>query len=81
MQLKRDLKHADDQCLLLFSEVQKAWKLASSLQVELTNHETYIDKLQVPSFGGCVQLSSIHEFDLLCSQLALSRNGRWRTVD
>lgn len=47
MQLKRALKEADDQCLLLFGEVQKAWKLASSLQADLTSHESYIDKLQV----------------------------------
>jgi hypothetical protein len=51
MQLKRALKEADDQCLLLFGEVQKAWKLASSLQGDLTSHESYIDKLQV-YFGG-----------------------------
>ncbi|XP_024370737.1 kinesin-like protein KIN-14A isoform X3 [Physcomitrium patens] len=47
MQLKRALKEADAQCLLLFDEVQKAWKLASSLQADLTSHESYINKLQV----------------------------------
>lgn len=52
MQLKRTLKEADDQCLLLFGEVQKAWKLASSLQADLTSHEAYIDQLQV-YFSGC----------------------------
>lgn len=45
--LKRALKEADDQCLLLFGEVQKAWKLAASLQAELTSHESHINKLQV----------------------------------
>ena len=47
MYLKRALEEADDQCLLLFGEVQKAWKLASSLQADLTSHESYINKLQV----------------------------------
>lgn len=47
MQLKRALKESDDQCLLLFGEVQKAWKLASSLQADLTSHESYINKLQL----------------------------------
>ncbi len=49
MRLKRALKEADDQCLLLFGEVQKAWKLASSLQEDLNNYETYINELQVLS--------------------------------
>lgn len=47
MELQQSLKEADDQCLLLFGEVQKAWKLASSLQNDLSSHEAYIDKLQV----------------------------------
>nr|AMS24254.1 kinesin 14-V protein [Marsilea vestita] len=32
MELKKRLKDADDQCLLLFNEVQKAWKVAFTLQ-------------------------------------------------
>ncbi|KAG0628922.1 hypothetical protein M758_1G062800 [Ceratodon purpureus] len=47
MHLRSALREADDQCLLLFGEVQKAWKLASSLQADLTSHESYINKLQV----------------------------------
>jgi hypothetical protein len=50
MHLRGALKEADDQCLLLFGEVQKAWKLASSLQADLTSHELYINKLQVPHY-------------------------------
>lgn len=35
MGLKQDLKHANDQCVLLFNEVQKAWKVSSTLQSDL----------------------------------------------
>jgi hypothetical protein len=34
IELKKSLKEADDQCLLLFNEVQKAWKVAFSLQAD-----------------------------------------------
>ncbi|PIN16985.1 Kinesin (KAR3 subfamily) [Handroanthus impetiginosus] len=33
--LKQDLKHANDQCVLLFNEVQKAWKVSFTLQSDL----------------------------------------------
>jgi len=59
MQLRRTLKEADDQCLLLFGEVQKAWKLASSLQADLTSHEAYSDKLQVYFGGGSYFFSGL----------------------
>ncbi|KAG0578552.1 hypothetical protein M758_4G028600 [Ceratodon purpureus] len=61
MQLKRALKEADDQCLLLFGEVQKAWKLASSLQTDLTSHETYIDSLQAENERLNDQISRDHD--------------------
>ncbi|XP_051117491.1 kinesin-like protein KIN-14B [Andrographis paniculata] len=35
MELKQELKHANDQCVLLFNEVQKAWKVSSTLQSDL----------------------------------------------
>ena len=35
MGLKQDLKFADDQCVLLFNEVQKAWKVSFTLQSDL----------------------------------------------
>ncbi|KAL3838647.1 hypothetical protein ACJIZ3_023238 [Penstemon smallii] len=33
--LKQTLKHANDQCVLLFNEVQKAWKVSFTLQSDL----------------------------------------------
>lgn len=33
--LKQALKDANDQCILLFSEVQKAWKVSFTLQSDL----------------------------------------------
>lgn len=33
--LKHSLKEANDQCILLFNEVQKAWRVSSSLQADL----------------------------------------------
>ncbi|CAA2967655.1 kinesin KCA2 [Olea europaea subsp. europaea] len=33
--LKQALKHANDQCVLLFNEVQKAWKVSFTLQSDL----------------------------------------------
>jgi len=47
MRLNQALQQADDQCLLLFGEVQKAWKSAASLQSDLTDHEAQITKLQL----------------------------------
>ena len=35
MGLKQDLKLANDQCVLLFNEVQKAWKVSFTLQSDL----------------------------------------------
>ncbi|KAI3451233.1 hypothetical protein Pfo_007898 [Paulownia fortunei] len=34
-ELKQALKHANDQCVLLFNEVQKAWKVSFTLQSDL----------------------------------------------
>lgn len=34
IELQKTLKEADDQCLLLFNEVQKAWKVAFTLQAD-----------------------------------------------
>lgn len=33
--MKQDLKHSNDQCVLLFNEVQKAWKVSFTLQSDL----------------------------------------------
>ena len=33
--LKQALEDANDQCVLLFNEVQKAWKVSSALQTDL----------------------------------------------
>lgn len=33
--LKQALKDANDQCVLLFNEVKKAWKVSSALQTDL----------------------------------------------
>lgn len=33
--LKQALKDANDQCVLLFNEVQKAWKVSQTLQSDL----------------------------------------------
>lgn len=33
--LKHSLKEANDQCMLLFNEVQKAWRVSSTLQADL----------------------------------------------
>ncbi|KAL3630462.1 Kinesin-like protein KIN-14B [Castilleja foliolosa] len=35
MGIKQDLRHANDQCVLLFNEVQKAWKVSFTLQSDL----------------------------------------------
>ena len=35
MRLEKALKEADDQSLLLFNEVKKAWKVAFALQADL----------------------------------------------
>ncbi|RYR65221.1 hypothetical protein Ahy_A03g011180 isoform D [Arachis hypogaea] len=35
LRLKQALKDANDQCVLLFNEVQKAWKVSSALQTDL----------------------------------------------
>ncbi|KAL8127516.1 hypothetical protein AgCh_014432 [Apium graveolens] len=35
MVLKQALKHANDQCVLLFNEVQKAWKVSFTIQSDL----------------------------------------------
>lgn len=33
--LQQDLKHANEQCVLLFNEVQKAWRVSFTLQSDL----------------------------------------------
>lgn len=35
MFVKKALKHANDQCVLLFNEVQKAWKVSFTIQSDL----------------------------------------------
>ncbi|XP_047951271.1 LOW QUALITY PROTEIN: kinesin-like protein KIN-14B [Salvia hispanica] len=48
MGLKQDLKLANDQCVLLFNEVQKAWKVSFTLQSDLkTENIMLADKFKV----------------------------------
>ncbi|KAL7135493.1 hypothetical protein ABFS83_11G100700 [Erythranthe nasuta] len=48
MELKQDLKHANDQCVLLFNEVQKAWKVSFTLQSDLkTENMMLADKHKI----------------------------------
>ncbi|KAK7407201.1 hypothetical protein VNO78_08913 [Psophocarpus tetragonolobus] len=48
LRLKQALKDANDQCILLFNEVQKAWKVSSSLQTDLkTEHILLADNYKV----------------------------------
>ncbi|XP_024538534.1 kinesin-like protein KIN-14L [Selaginella moellendorffii] len=49
MRTKKSMKDSDDQCLLLFNEVQKAWKVAFDLQAELGVQQAHISKLKVES--------------------------------
>ncbi|KAJ7559928.1 hypothetical protein O6H91_04G107000 [Diphasiastrum complanatum] len=45
--LKKTLKESEDQCLLLFNEVQKAWKVTFDLQADLGAQESHINKLKI----------------------------------
>ncbi|KAL2344412.1 hypothetical protein Fmac_005697 [Flemingia macrophylla] len=48
LELKQALKDANDQCVLLFNEVQKAWKVSSALQTDLkSEHVLLSDKLKI----------------------------------
>ncbi|RDX94254.1 Kinesin-like protein KIN-14A, partial [Mucuna pruriens] len=48
LELKQALKDANDQCVLLFNEVQKAWKVSSALQTDLkSEHVLLSDKHQI----------------------------------
>ncbi|XP_042038788.1 kinesin-like protein KIN-14B [Salvia splendens] len=48
MGLKQDLKLANDQCVLLFNEVQKAWKVSFTLQSDLkTDNIMLADKFKI----------------------------------
>ncbi|KAL8532412.1 hypothetical protein ACS0TY_008855 [Phlomoides rotata] len=48
MGLTQDLRRANDQCVLLFNEVQKAWKVSFTLQSDLkTENIMLADKLKI----------------------------------
>nr|KYP42454.1 Geminivirus Rep-interacting motor protein [Cajanus cajan] len=48
LELKKALKDANDQCVLLFNEVQKAWKVSSALQTDLkSEHVLLSDKHKI----------------------------------
>ncbi|KAL2662406.1 hypothetical protein AAZV13_02G038000 [Glycine max] len=48
LRLKQALKVANDQCVLLFNEVQKAWKVSSALQTDLkSEHILLADNYKV----------------------------------
>ena len=46
MGLKKALKEADDQCLVLSNEVQKAWKVAFTLQTDLKTESVLLAERQ-----------------------------------
>ncbi|ERN00937.1 kinesin-like protein KIN-14L isoform X1 [Amborella trichopoda] len=46
MGLKQSLKEANDQCLLLFNEVQKAWKVSFTLQADLKSENLMLSDKQ-----------------------------------
>lgn len=46
MRLEKALKEADDQSLLLFNEVQKAWKVAFALQADLKKESVMLQEKQ-----------------------------------
>ncbi|XP_057862151.1 kinesin-like protein KIN-14L isoform X2 [Cryptomeria japonica] len=46
IRLKKQLKEADSQSLLLFSEVQKAWKVAFALQADLKTESVMLQEQQ-----------------------------------
>lgn len=50
--LKQALKHANDQCVLLFNEVQKAWKASFVLQSDLKVCELLLWKPEFHAFYG-----------------------------
>ncbi|TKY69947.1 Kinesin protein KCA1 [Spatholobus suberectus] len=48
LRLKQELKDANDQCVLLFNQVQKAWKVSSALQTDLkSEHILLADNYKV----------------------------------
>ncbi|KAL2349023.1 hypothetical protein Fmac_003023 [Flemingia macrophylla] len=48
LRLKQALKDANDQCVLLFNEVQKAWKVSTALQSDLkSEHILLVDNYKV----------------------------------
>ncbi|KZV53775.1 hypothetical protein F511_00041 [Dorcoceras hygrometricum] len=48
MELKQALKAANDQCVLLYNEVQKAWKVSFTLQSDLKSENTMLaDKYRI----------------------------------
>lgn len=53
MSFQPTLKEANDQCVLLFNEVQKAWKVSFTLQSDLkvSSSESFSTKF---SFGSII---------------------------
>lgn len=50
-ELKRALNEANEQCTLLFNEVQKAWKVSFTLQADLKVLQfTYLSPICSPFF-------------------------------
>lgn len=56
MGLKQALNVANDQCVLLFNEVQKAWKVSFALQSDLKVCE--FKKICIFNFSLCVKFFS-----------------------
>lgn len=53
--LKQALKDANDQCVLLFNEVQKAWKVSYTLQSDLKVCYFVVALLQL--HGTCMMIN------------------------
>lgn len=57
--LKQALKHANDQCVLLFNEVQKAWKASFVLQSDLKVCELLLWKPEFHAFYGLMHYGHV----------------------
>ncbi|XP_028754551.1 kinesin-like protein KIN-14B [Neltuma alba] len=65
--LKQALKEANDQCVLLFNEVQKAWKVSSALQTDLkAEHIMLVDKHKIEKEQNAQlrnQVAQLHQLE------------------
>jgi hypothetical protein len=74
--LKHSLKEANDQCTLLFNEVQKAWRVSSTLQADLKVDINYLHcLLRILLSPFCFSLHIV-EHSLHCKHCKLKQTGR-----